>query len=591
MQTLFRAYSYLRPYRRHVAGSIITLILIDAAMLVTPQIIRYGVDTGIGQSDLRALYVAAALLLLVTFGRGVLTYFQMRWIEVQSQGVAYDLRNAIHARLAALSFSYHDRAQTGQLLSRASQDVERIRFLTGRATLRLVEGAVLLVTTSIVLLIMNPQLGFLTLLTLPLLVYRAITFSKTIRPLSLSIQNQLGVITTLLEQNLRGARIVKAFAQEDAEIEHFDAANTVWRELSIRSARIEAVRAPQLILISNISTVMVIGYGGLLFIRNQLTLGELVAFTTYLGQLANPVRMFGMIAPVVGMAISSAERVFEILDARSAVEEAPDAIPLPPVEGHVRFENVSFSYFGKHLVLDNVTLEACPGQVIALLGTTGSGKSTIINLIPRFYDPTDGRITVDGYDLRDVTLEALRAQIGIVLQETTLFAATIRENIAFGRPDATEEEIIAAAKAAQAHAFISAMPEGYDTPVGERGSTVSGGQKQRIAIARALLMNPRILILDDATSSVDSDTEALIQKALDRLMEGRTSFVIAQRLSTVRRADLILVMENGRIAATGRHEELLRSSGLYADIYHRQLRITEPDAAEQPAVEAQEAAS
>ncbi len=465
----------------------------------------------------------------MTLARGVLAYFQMRWIELQSQGVAYDLRNAIHARLAALSFSYHDRAQTGQLLSRASQDVERIRFLTGRATLRLVEGAVLLVTTSIVLLMMNPQLGFLTLLTLPLLLYRAVAFGKTIRPLSLSIQNQLGVLTTLLEQNLRGARIVKAFAQEDAEIDRFDAANNLWRELAIRSARIEAVQGPQLILISNISTVMVIGYGGLLVIRNQLTLGELVAFTTYLGQLANPVRMFGMIAPVVGMAISSAERVFEILDARSEVEESPDAIPLPAVEGHVRFENVSFSYFGHHKVLDDVTLEARPGQVIALLGTTGSGKSTIINLIPRFYDPTDGRITVDGYDLRDVTLESLRAQIGIVLQETTLFAATIRENIAFGRPDATEEEIIAAAKAAQAHAFISAMPEGYDTPVGERGSTVSGGQKQRIAIARALLMNPRILILDDATSSVDSDTEALIQKALDRLMEGRTSFVIAQR--------------------------------------------------------------
>jgi ATP-binding cassette subfamily B protein len=563
-----------------VAGSIITLILIDVAMLLTPQILRYGVDRGIGQGDLRALYTSAALLLLVTLFRGVLTYFQMRWIELQSQGVAYDLRNAIHARLASLSFSYHDRAQTGQLLARASQDVERLRFLTGRATLRLVEGAMLLVTTSIVLLIMNAQLGFLALLTLPLLMYRAVSFGKTIRPLSASIQDQLGVLTARLEQNLRGSRIVKAFAQEEAEIARFDAANDRWRELSLRAARVEAVQGPQLILIANIGTVLVIGFGGLLMIREQLTLGELVAFTTYLGQLANPVRMFGMIAPVIGMAIASADRVFEILDARSEVVEAPDAIPLPSIEGHVRFEDVSFSYFGQHRVLEDVTLEACPGEVIALLGTTGSGKSTIINLIPRFYDPTEGRVTVDGYDLRDVTLESLREQIGIVLQETTLFAATIRENIAFGRPDASEEEIVAAAKAAQAHAFITAMPEGYDTPVGERGSTVSGGQKQRIAIARALLMDPRILILDDATSSVDSDTEAQIQAALDRLMEGRTSFVIAQRLSTVRRADLILVMENGRIAARGRHEELLRTSGVYADIYHRQLRSP---AAGQPA--------
>jgi len=510
----------------------------------------------------------------------------MRWIELQSQGVAYDLRNAIHAQLASLSFSYHDRAQTGQLLSRASQDVERLRFLTGRASLRLLEGAVLLVTTSIVLLVMNPQLGFLALLTLPLLVWRAVSFGKTVRPLSASIQDQLGVLTTRLEQNLRGARIVKAFAQEKAEIARFDAANDRWRELAWRQARVESVQGPQLILIANIGTVLVIGFGGLLIIREQLTLGELVAFTTYMGQLANPVRMFGMIAPVVGMAIASADRVFEILDARSEVEEAPNAIPLPPVEGRVRFEEVSFSYFGKHKVLDGVSFEASPGQVIALLGTTGSGKSTIINLIPRFYDPTEGRVTVDGFDLRDVTLESLREQIGIVLQETTLFAATIRENIAFGRPDASEEEIIAAAQAAQAHAFIMAMPEGYDTPVGERGSTVSGGQKQRIAIARALLKDPRILILDDATSSVDSETEVQIQIALDRLMEGRTSFVIAQRLSTVRRADLILVMENGRIAARGRHEELLRTSGVYADIYHRQLRVAES----QP-VESQVAAS
>jgi ATP-binding cassette subfamily B protein len=554
-----------------VIGSLATLAAIDIIMLLTPQVLRLGIDRGIEGGDLTALRNAALGLLGLTAVRGVLAFFQMRWIEMQSQGVAYDLRNAIHAKLAILSFSYHDRAQTGQLLSRAGQDVERLRFLTGRASLRLIEGILLIITTTLVLLAMNARLAMLVILILPLLVYRAVAFGRQVRPLSAKIQDQLGVLTTRLEQNLRGARIVKAFAQEQPEIIRFDEDNTRWLGLSQRLARIESSQAPLLTLIINIGSVGILWYGGLLTMRGQLTVGELVAFTTYLAQLANPIRLFGMITPVIGQAIASAERVFEILDARSEVQETPGAYLLPPATGDVRFEEVSFAYFGRHTVLDRVSFEAHPGQVIALLGATGSGKSTIINLIPRFYDVTGGRITVDGHDIRNVTLESLRSQIGIVLQETTLFIGTVRENIAFGKPDATQVEIEEAARAAQAHDFISAMPEGYDTRVGERGATVSGGQKQRIAIARALLMDPRILILDDATSSVDTETEAQIQRALERLMEGRTSFVIAQRLSTVRRADCILVLERGRIAAAGTHEALLRSSGLYADIYHKQL--------------------
>jgi ATP-binding cassette subfamily B protein len=288
-----------------------------------------------------------------------------------------------------------------------------------------------------------------------------------------------------------------------------------------------------------------------------------------------PVRRLGMIVPAIAQAAAAGERIFEILDTESEVKDAPDAIPLPPVRGHVRFEHVSFAYFRRHKVLADTTFEALPGQMIALLGATGSGKTTITNLIPRFYDATEGRITIDGTDIRTVTLESLRSQIGIVLQETTLFAATVRENIAFGRPDADMEEVVEAARAAQAHDFVLELPEGYETRVGERGSTLSGGQKQRVAIARALLKNPRILILDDATSSVDTETEHQIQMALERLMRGRTSFVIAQRLSTLRKADLILVLEGGRITARGTHEELLRTSGLYADIYNRQLRPQE----------------
>ena len=569
---LWRCFSYLRPYWQLTVGAYLALMGINALALAMPQFIRWIIDRGIRGQDARLLTWSVLALLGLTAIKGVFTYAQGRWTEIASQGVAYDLRNAIHRKLAGLSFSYHDRAETGQLLSRAVQDVERIRFLTGRAFLRLTDGAVLLVGTAAMLLWMNPSLAVLALATMPLLAHRALVFGRQFRPLSLEIQNQLAVLTTRLEQNLRGARIVKAFAQEGAEIARFDRENDRWFALSAQAARLQAFNLPLMDLIASIGTVFIIWYGGRLVIRNQLTLGELVAFSTYLAQLFQPVRRLGMIISALAQAAAAGERIFEILDAVSEVTDRPGAIELPPCRGHVRFERVSFAYFGRHRVLNDISFEALPGQIVALLGATGSGKSTIINLIPRFYDPTEGRITIDGYDLRDVTLASLRAQISIVLQETTLFAASIRENIAFGRPGASFEEIIAAAQAAQAHEFIEQMPQGYDTLVGERGVTLSGGQKQRVAIARALLKDPRILILDDATASVDAETERLIQIALERLMRGRTSFIIAQRLSTVRKADLVLVLEKGRIAARGTHEELLRTSGLYAEIYHRQLR-------------------
>jgi ATP-binding cassette subfamily B protein len=554
------------------AGAYLALLVINTLALIIPQFIRWIVDRGIRDQDSRLLGWAVLALLGLTLVKGGLSFVQGRWTEIASQSVAYDLRNAIHQKLAALSFSYHDRTETGQLLSRAMQDVERIRFLTGRALLRIVEGASLLLGTAVALLWMNPRLAALALATTPLLTCRAVEFGRYYRPLSLAIQQQLAVLTTRLEQNLRGARVVKAFAQEEAEIVRFERENERNFDLAVQAARLQAVNLPLLDLVVNVSLVFIVWYGGQLVIRGELTLGELVAFSTYLGQLSRPVRRLGFIVSALAQASAAGERIFEILDAVSEVRDAPDAQALPPLRGHVRFEGVSFAYFGRHQVLHEVSFEVAPGQVVALLGATGSGKSTIVNLIPRFYDPTSGRVTLDGHDIRRATLDSLRDQIGIVLQETTLFAATIRENVAFGRPDATEEEFFAAVQAAQAFDFINAMPQGYDTPVGERGVTLSGGQKQRVAIARALLKDPRILILDDATSSVDTETEQLIQKALEELMRGRTSFVIAQRLSTVRMADLILVLEKGRIAAQGTHEELLRTCGLYAEIYHLQLR-------------------
>jgi ABC-type multidrug transport system fused ATPase/permease subunit len=572
---LWRSFGYLRPYWKITAGVYATMVLINLVTVLVPQIIRWSIDEGIYGGNLDYLGRAIVLLLGITLVKGVLTFYQGQWTEIASQHVAYDLRNEILTKLARLPFAYHDRTETGQILSRATQDVERIRFLTGRAILRLLEGSVLLLFTAVTLLAMNTPLALLIIPALPLLLHRAYVFGRRFRPLSFAIQDQLGVLTTQLEQNLRGARIVKAFGQETAEIRRFDAENERWFAMSAESARVQAVNAPMLDMIANFGTVVIFWYGGRLVIQQELTLGELVAFTTYLAMLLRPINLIGRIIPILALAASAAERIFAILDTRTDIEDRPDAVPAPRLAGRVRFEDVSFVYDRGRTVLHDINFEAQPGQIVALIGATGSGKSSLINLVARFYEPSSGRVAVDGFDTRSLTLHSLRSQISFVMQDTILFATSIRENITFGRPEASEGEVIQAAKDAQAHEFISAMPQGYDTLVGERGVTLSGGQKQRLAIARALLNDPRILILDDATASVDSKTEQLIQLALDRLMVGRTTFVIAHRLSTVRRADLILVLESGRIAARGTHEELLATSTLYQRVYQLQVRPEE----------------
>ncbi len=574
-QILWRCFSYIRPHWRLAVGGYILLFVISGLSMLIPRLTGQIVDRGMDQKDITYLSWLVGAMLGLVLVQSVLRYFQGRWIEQASQNVAYDLRNQIYRKVSLLSFSYHDRTEAGQLLARVIQDVDRLRFFNGRATMRLVEGIVMLIGTVIVVTLMNPKLALLSLLSTPILIVQAYYYSKRMRPLWRSLRAKISSMTSWVEQNLRGARVVKGFAQEAAEVKRFEAQNEDWLKTARDSTLTRALNDPLVVLITNISTIFIIWYGGRLVAQGGMTLGDLVAFIQYVGQVAGPVRTLGRMVPFLTEAVASGERIFEILDTESEVNESPDAVALPAVKGHVQFNNVSFAYFGRRTVLDGVTLDVSPGEIIALLGTTGSGKSTIINLIPRFYDVTSGSIMVDGYDIRDLTLSSLRDQIGIVLQETTLFAASVRENIAYGRPEASEDEVIDAARAAQAHDFIMEMPHGYETHVGERGSTLSGGQKQRIAIARALLKDPRILILDDAMSSVDSETERLIQKALERLMEGRTSFVIAQRLSTVRMADQILVLDKGRIVAQGTHQELLQTSGLYADIYERQLRPQE----------------
>ena len=569
---LLRCFAYLRPHWKLITGVYITMVLIDLITMVNPQVLRWTIDKGIGAENESLLTLAVVGLLALVLFKGVLTYYEGLWTEMASQNVAYDLRNALQSKITELSFSFHDKAEAGDLLSRTIQDVERVRFLTGRAIFRIIESIFLMAITAGVMIWMNPRLGLLAVISMPLLIMRSISFGKVFRPLSLQIQKQLSILTTRVEQNLRGVRVVKTFAQEEAEIERFAIENQKWYDLSALSAKMQSNNMPLLNLIADISSVAILLYGGILVINHALTLGELVAFTTYVAQIVTPVRYLGMVLPAITIAATSAERVFEILDITPMVTDEQDAPPLVLKRGEVRFENVSFAYGRQAGVLKDISFVAEPHQVIALLGTTGSGKTSVVNLIPRFYDPTAGHITIDGTDIQTVSLNSLRSQIGMVLQETTLFAASIRENIAFGKPEATQSEIEAASKDAQAHEFIMQMPDGYDTEVGERGRTLSGGQKQRLAIARALLTDPRILILDDATSSVDSETEHLIQIALERVMRGRTTFVIAHRLSTVHSADQILVLDKGRISARGKHDDLLRSSPLYASIYHQQLK-------------------
>lgn len=567
---LLRVYGYLKPYWKLAVGMYVFLLGIMALDLLIPQFLSWIIDSGIENANLNILSINVVLLLGLTVVKGIFNYYMGIWSEKASQNVAFDIRNEIQKKITQLSFSFHDQSETGELLSRAIQDVERLRFLTGRATIRILEGVLALILTAVVMLSMNLKLALIVLATMPFLVAYSIRFGMQYRPLSLKVQKQLARLTTYVEQNLRGSQIVKAYAQEEMEILRFRQQNNAWFKLSTEAARMQSFNMPLLTFIANLGNVAVILFGGWQVIQGNMSIGIMVAFITYIGQLVNPVRRLGMIIPAIAIAGSSAERIFEILDTVSEVSDDPEAIDFIIHDGYVRYDNISFS-FGRHKILKDIDFEAHPGQLTALLGATGSGKTSIVNLIPRFYDPSFGRILIDGQDIRQVKLDSLRSQIGIVMQDTSLFAATIQENIAFARQNASFDEIVAAAKAAQAHEFIMQQANGYQTRVGERGVTLSGGQKQRLAIARAILLNPKILLLDDATSSVDTETEHLIQLALAELIRDRTTFVIAHRLSTIRNADLILVIDKGKIVARGTHDTLLESSHHYNVIYNQQL--------------------
>ena len=587
---LLRLAGYTRPYRFMLMLGLLSTVGAVGFSMGSPYLVQLAIDLGLdpirgvveGKDEIigfagseRTLVLAALAVVAFAAGRGLSAFAQTYISESLGQRVAYDLRNDIYDNVQRLSYAYHDKVQSGQIMSRATQDVENIRMFMSMASLRLLMIIGMIITGVIGMFIFHWQLALISCATLPIVTWRSWAVHRVMRPLWVHIQASQARLTEVADEGLGGIRVVKAFSREPLEAQKFAVAAEDTRDLQLNQATMMARHAPLLQGIGIAQTGVTAGAGAYFVASGSLSEGQLIAFLIWLALLQNPVRMLGFMVTSFSRAIAAGQRVFELLDAQSAVQEKADAWPLVDTRGHVRFENVSFGYDNVSAVLRDIDIDATPGKVIALLGPTGSGKSTIVNLLPRFYDVTEGAITIDGTDIREFGLESLRANIGAVQQDVFLFVGTIRDNIAYGRPGASQEEIEAAAKAARIHDFIMSLPLGYDEWVGERGVTLSGGQKQRVAIARTLLLDPRILIFDDSTASVDTQTEFLIQQALSTLMEGRTTFVIAQRLRTVMRADELLVLKKGTVVQRGRHEELLEEEGLYRTIYDLELRDQE----------------
>jgi len=539
------------------------------------MVIRWVVDGVLATEAYDLLIYGALAIFGVAALKGVIQYLQRFNMAYAGQKVVFDIRNTLYEHLQQLSYSFYDQTQTGQIMSRVTSDVDAAQRFLSNGAIQIVSNVVSFFATLILMLSLNWRLTLISMVTVPVLAWRVGVYATKVRPMFAQIQQQVAVVNTRIQENIAGQRVVKAFARKQYEMDKFERDNMELLQRSIRAERLSAINWSLMRLLTEMSLAIILWYGGRQVISSELTLGTLMSFNMLLGQLLGPIRMLGWQVSMVQRTIASGERIFEILDTQADVRDKPGAKPIGEIEGRVTFENVSFAYDGVNMVLNNINLDVSPGETVAILGGTGSGKTTLINLIPRFYDVTEGKILIDGVDIRDVTIESLRRQIGIVTQETFLFSASLRDNIRYGKPEATDQEIIEAAKAAHIHDFIMTLPNGYDTLIGERGVGLSGGQKQRVAIARALLMDARILLLDESTSSVDVETEMQIQQAFSRLLKDRTAFIIAQRLSTVRDADRVIVLDNGTIVEEGTHEELLQLGGIYTAIYNLQFRPQE----------------
>jgi len=570
MSAAVRVLSYLRKYWFSELLVILCLLGVTGTNIVVPLLIRTVIDDVIIRMDYSLLLAIALTILAITTLRGFLAFAWRYATEYIAQKAVYNVRNQVYEVLQRQSFTFYDKMPTGELMSRVTSDVDLLRGFLAWGFPQFISIVAMFVGVFVITSSMSWRLTLLGLSTAPIMFLITLRFARKIRPVFTVGQERLAVINAVLQENITGVKVVRAFAKEDTEERKFMAEGRNYFNNNVRAARLRAKYIPLMELMAGLGTVFILVYGGTQVVSGEITIGTLVAFNSYLLLLLMPMRFLGFITSFMQRALAGARRIFEILDAVPEIKNKPNARELGSIQGHVKFEDVSFSY-GQEPVLKSVVFEAKPRETIALLGATGSGKSSIISLIPRFYDVTRGRLTIDGIDVRDMKIESLRKHIGIVHQETFLFSATVKENIAYGRSNATMEEIMNAAKAAEAHDFIVSFPEGYNTLVGERGSTLSGGQKQRVAIARALLMDPRILILDDSTSSVDIETEYQIQKALQALLKNRTTFVITQRLSTIKNAQKIIVLNVGEIAEMGTHDELIKKNGLYRRIYETQL--------------------
>ena len=575
MKQYLRLLEHLKPYKFRLFVAAICTALASAGTVVLPWIIKDLVDQVLSEKDAEKLtYIALSVVVIFLF-RGFFFYGQSYLISYVGQRVVIDIRREVFKKIQRLSMAFYDKNKTGTIMSYVTNDVNALQTGLVDNIVEMITEGVILVASIVAMIYLDWKLFLFSLCTFPVVIMFIDFFGKKIRASGGKIQGATADLTSVLQEVVSSARVIKSFVREDYEIERFEAQNMHNFRAQMKYVKLSATLTPTIEFVAAIGVTMILWFGGNSVIDGDITAGALVAFLTYAVNISNPIKRLSRVIANIQKALAAADRVFDVLDLPELIQNKPNAQLLPHVKGSVSFNNVSFAYNTDEPILDDVSFSATPGQVVALVGPSGAGKSTVASLLPRFYDVTGGSIVIDGLDIRDVTMESLREQVGIVPQETMLFNGSVYDNILYGRLDATEEEVMAASKAANAHNFISELPNGYDTQLGDRGVNISGGQRQRIAIARAILKNPQILILDEATSALDTESERVVQEALDRLMVGRTSFVIAHRLSTIKNADKILVMEKGKIVEEGNHDELMAKDGLYAHLYQIQYRNKE----------------